>query len=250
MFVRANRKVKPAIFPLLRLLEEPGQAQLAVAGAAFFIDAQGTFATCAHLFDNAAPGMRFIYWGHLPENVQNPPIDIVELGRNNVADIVIGRLNMPNPTSFLELGQGTPDPGKHVCIVGYPLARITLNAHGGPDFGQVRRYPQPSFVLDGMESELNGRHHRGFCVRDAGHSGMSGGPVVDENGVVLGMQAAVGHREDRLGPHRLVVHNALVIGVDHIRTLWDEIKEDAVVELAAQAPDEAGDEAEVPHPIA
>jgi trypsin-like peptidase len=239
MFVRANKKVKSAIFPLFRVSPKaPNQIDLTHLGAAFFIDDKGTFVTCAHLFDNAPAGSRFTYFGHLPENLQNPQIEIVELGRDDMADIVIGHLKMPNPTSYLELAREVPDPGKQVCIVGYPLAQIGMNAQGGVELGGVRRYPQPSFVIDGMQLALNdGRHRRGFCVRDIGHSGMSGGPVVDENGSALGMQSAVAHRKDKLGKHEIIVHNAMAIDAPQIRAVWETIQKKPLVHFAAPPKD-------------
>jgi hypothetical protein len=220
MFVGANKKVKRVVFPIFRLAKLPNQMQLQHVGAGFFLDDQGRFATCAHLFDNTPPGATFEYFGHLPEQLQVPPIRVEELAHNDEGDVVIGRLKMPNPTSYLPMARGMPEVGQQVCIFGYPLAVLSTNARGGPDFSQVRRYPQPSFVLDTANIQVGMRIHRGFWIRDSGLCGMSGGPVVDEAGTVVGMQAAIISRKTKIGDHDVVVHNAVAIATEHVRALY------------------------------
>ena len=65
------------------------------------------------------------------------------------------------------------------------------------------------------------RQHDGFFVRDVGLFGMSGGPVFDANGVVVGMQAAVTNpRESKNADGRtIVVENAIIIRSDLILDL-------------------------------
>ena len=223
-FVIAHKKVKQAIFPIFRLLQTQTGLQLDAKAAGFFLDNQGRFATCAHLFDDAPPGATFEYFGHLPHQLQIPPIRVKELGRSDVGDIVIGRLTMPNPTGFLHLGSGLPEPGKQVCIFGYPMA-LKENAQCGVQFGGVRHYLQRSFVLDSVTATPKNSHrtHNGFSVRDTGYSGVSGGPVVDVEGRVVGMLIAVLTQEDKAGPHTNVVHNAIVVGVDYVRAAYEEV---------------------------
>jgi S1-C subfamily serine protease len=56
----------------------------------------------------------------------------------------------------------------------------------------------------------------GFLARDVGLFGMSGGPVVDPDGYVVGVQAAVTDRRVSTNPdgREISVENALAIGSD------------------------------------
>jgi hypothetical protein len=67
------------------------------------------------------------------------------------------------------------------------LATIATNSEGQLELGGVRRYFQPSFVLDSITADMdNGagliRKHDEFLVRDFGLFGMSGGPAFDAGG--------------------------------------------------------------------
>jgi len=120
-------------------------------------------------------------------------------------------------SDFVHLLKQIPDIGLSVCVSGYPLAVITANSQGGLELGGVRRYFQPSFVLDKCKVNCdNGagkkRTHDGFLVRDFGLFGMSGGPIVDKKGVVVGMQGSVTQpRVSSNGQRAITVENAIAI---------------------------------------
>jgi hypothetical protein len=144
-------------------------------------------------------------------------------------------------TGFLQFASDPVEVGKTVCIAGYPLAQIAINAGGGFELGGVRRYFQPSFILDfGGGPADNGagliRNHQGFLIRDFGLFGMSGGPVVDVNGRVLGMQAAITNpRESTNGTRTITVENAVAISNDRIIQLLEDNEIDYTVEAQADA---------------
>lgn len=217
MFVKAIKVAKNAMFPIFRFdqLSEQ-QARIGVIGTGFFINTKGTFVSVAHIFDDSNQSTRFFYLGKLPENLQKPRLEIVEVCRDDQADIYVGRVDLKT-SGYFSLSKTIPEIGRSVCISGYPLAQISMNQQGGLELGGVRRYFQPTFVLDravinSKNSQGKIRKHDGFLVRDIGLFGMSGGPVFDVDGVVVGMQGSVTQpRTSTNGSRTISVENALVI---------------------------------------
>jgi S1-C subfamily serine protease len=216
MMVEAVKEIKKGMFPIFRQIINGQQIQLASIGSGFFVNRNGIFITTAHLFEGTTNQTQFVYYGLLPDSLQNPPVLIQEIARDEANDIYIGRVNLPN-AGFLKFTRSEPEVGKTVCIAGYPLPQITINAQGGFELGGVRRYFQPSFILDTMQANVVNaqglvRTHNGFLIRDFGLYGMSGGPVVDVNGSVIGMQASVTDpRESTNGTRTITVQNAVAI---------------------------------------
>jgi S1-C subfamily serine protease len=238
MMVKAVKEIKEAMFPVFRRITNGEKVGLGVAGTGFFINSNGVFITTAHIFDEPDAQTQFVYHGRLPDKLEHPFLPIQELTRDDERDIFIGRVNLSD-TGFLQFASDPAEVGKTVCIAGYPLAQITINAGGGFELGGVRRYFQPSFILDfGGGPADNGagliRNHQGFLIRDFGLFGMSGGPVVDVNGRVLGMQAAITNpRESTNGTRTITVENAVAIGNDRIIRLLEDNKIDYTVEAQA-----------------
>jgi hypothetical protein len=85
--------------------------------------------------------------------------------------------------------------------------------------GNVRRYWQPTFVIDATETVIDGRTYDGFIVQHPCFPGMSGGPVFDTEGNVRGLAGATLTRTIPALPGEapIVVSNAIVIDVEHIR---------------------------------
>lgn len=216
MFARAVKTSKGAMFPIFRWKQQGNQATVNVAGTGFFINSNGYFVSVAHVFDNADQNTKHIFWGRLPEQLQDPNLQIQEITRNDNLDIFIGKIDVKSPTYFY-LSKNIPPEGLSVCISGYPLAQISKNILGGLELGGVRRYFQPSFVLDKLIINAdNGagkiRKHDGFLIRDSGLFGMSGGPVFDKKGFLVGMQGSVTQpRESKNANRTISVENAMAI---------------------------------------
>lgn len=218
MFVKAIKTAKNAIFPIFRFEEvAPGQARVFVVGSGFFINLTGYFISVAHVFDNPNSQTTFRYWGQLPDKVNNPPLTIKEINRNDDLDILVGKIDIKSPDCFY-ISKQRSDIGKSVCLSGYPLAQIQNNPQGGLELGGVRRYFQPSFILDyAVVNCDNGfgriRKHDGYLVRDLGLYGMSGGSVFDIRGTIIGMQGSVTSPRTSVGGSggSISVQNAVII---------------------------------------
>jgi len=218
MFVKVIKKAKNTIFPIFRFEQMSSQqARVSVAGTGFFINRNGYFVSVAHIFDNANSQTSFRYHGQLPEMLESKSLVVDEIIKDDENDIFIGKIKIKNDKYFY-LSKKIPEIGKSVCVSGYPLAQITSNSQGGLELGGVRRYFQPSFVLDKIIVNVNNgkgliRKHDGFSVRDFGLFGMSGGPIFGINGLVVGIQASVTNPRESKGPdgRSIFVENAIAI---------------------------------------
>jgi len=197
MFVKSIKMAQKAIFPIFRIEPViPTGANVGVAGTGFFINDSGYFSTVAHVFDGKTDSTKFLFAGFLPDNVRNPRLEIEEVSRNDEFDLLIGKVKNLEKNDFVKLANTMPDIGRSICISGYPLATIMPNNQGGLEVGGVRRYFQPTFVLDKIRVKSNNgvgkiRQHDGFLIRDVGLFGMSGGPVFDVDGIVVGIQGSI-----------------------------------------------------------
>ncbi len=221
MLVDAVKRVKQAMFPIFKQKVLGQQTEIGVVGTGYFIDDKGHFVTTAHCFDGASPDTKYLYLGLLPDNLLNPHLEIKEVSRDDQYDILLGHVDLTG-NAYLGFSSLQAEIGRTVCISGYPLASITINSQGGIEVGGVRRYFQPSFILDinmynSMSETGQLRIHDGYLIRDIGLFGMSGGPVVDVYGSVIGMQASVTKpRESISGDRKIIVENAVAIRKERI----------------------------------
>lgn len=219
MFIKAVKKINRSMFPIFRETQTGNnQITIGVAGTGFFINDRGDFISAAHVFHNPPANTSFLYVGRLPDEV-GVKIPIKEIAKDEGKDLFIGHVDVED-TGHLSLENKLPKVGQSVCVAGYPLASIVADPNGGINVGGVRRYIQPSFVLDFAQSTARisptaTTNHQGFLVRDFGLFGMSGGPVVDMYGVVVGIQGAVTDpRTSSNGTQTISVQNAMVIQSD------------------------------------
>ena len=230
MFVNAIRTAQKAMFPIFRqeLIDET-QCQVMAIGSGFFINRQGYFVTVSHLFDNPNAQTTFRYWGQLPDAIHNPSLVINEIDRDDDFDAFVGKIEIKSPGHFNFL-ENDPEVGQSVCLSGYPMASIGVDNQGIFQLGGVRRYFQPSFILDQVSLDSNNgfgriRKHNGYLARDTGYFGMSGGPAFDIYGNILGMQGSITNPRistDASGKISIAVQNAVIIKADIIKKLLNK----------------------------
>ena len=201
----------------------PGRVTAAVTGCGFFIDDRGTFVSVAHAFDTPSPTSKFFFFGRLPSELAKPPLEITEVGRENEADIYLGKVALQTP-DFLPLAADIVPNGRSVCASGYPLPKLALNPAGGFELGGVTRRYRSTMVIDRIRCNVeNGRTQLGVLLQDEALFGMSGGPVVDSVGLCVGMMGSVTTPQESIGGdgRKIIVENGVVITSDQIKALYD-----------------------------
>jgi hypothetical protein len=162
------------------------------------------------------PGYTHYYYGKVPDQVCEPAVEIERVANDTARDLFLGRV----PRDYLqpvELSNEPVRPGNSVCLSGYPMAIVVSKPHGG-FAGNVRRYWQPTFVIDAIQAVIGNKTYNGYIVQHTCLPGMSGGPAFDMEGKVRGMAVA---NLTRTIPNPagdpIVVSNGIVIDVEHIR---------------------------------
>jgi S1-C subfamily serine protease len=216
MFADAVAKLTESIFPILFAYERDDLPIMGVSGTGFFVDDGGLFVTVDHIMNCAPPGSTYYYYGALPDRQCRPAVEIEHVASEPGRDLYLGRIGRDYPRA-VELSGEAVRPGDAVCLSGYPMAELSIKAEGGV-VANVRRYWQPTFVVDATQALVQDRAYDGYLVGDPCFSGMSGGPVFDVEGKVRGMAVAtVTRTEPGLEGDSIVVRNGIVLDVAHIR---------------------------------
>lgn len=204
MFSTAIEKISKSVFPILF----QSGTSIGLSGTGFFIDNQGTFMSVLHVATGIPPGSRIKYAGLLPDQ-QLAPVDIQEIYRDDTKDIFIGKVAASStPVNFFS---SLPKIGTSVCLGGYPM-------------GAVRRYWKHTHVLDYQSIKIDPVTHDAIIVECESFPGMSGCPVFNVAGEVVGMNVGSYHRDvvlnikDKDGKnktHPLI--NGIVIKPEYLR---------------------------------
>jgi S1-C subfamily serine protease len=215
MFADAVAKLAASIFPIFYTFEHDDRPMIGVSGTGFFVDDSGFFVTVDHIM-HGAPGGSTYYYGNLPDRLSRPAVEIEPVASDPGRDLYLGRVGRDYGRP-VELSDEAVRPGDSVCLSGYPMAEVSINAEGG-FVANVRRYWQPTFVIDVTQAVVESRVYDGYLVGHPCFSGMSGGPVFDVEGKVRGMAAAtVTRTEPALDGDPVVVRNGIVLDREHIR---------------------------------
>jgi S1-C subfamily serine protease len=214
MYADAVAKIAQSLFPIYYV--DPRSELVGVCGTGFFVDESGLFLTSEHVMASPPPGATTYYYGKTPDEVCEP-VEYEQVASDPGHDLYLGRV----PGDRVQAAQVSDEPvrpGDAVCLSGYPMAVLDISPLGGL-VGNVRRYWQPTFVIDATETAIDGRTYDGYIVQHACFPGMSGGPVFDTKGEVRGMAGATLTRRIPAVPGEppTVVSNAIVIDVEHIR---------------------------------
>jgi S1-C subfamily serine protease len=221
MFADAVAKTTASIFPIFYAYEREDGPIISVSGTGFFVDDGGLFVTADHIMNCAPAGSTYYYYGNLPDRLSHPPVEIERVASDPGRDLYLGRVGR-DYLRAVELSGEVARPGDFVCLSGYPLAELSINAEGG-FVANVRRYWQPTFVIDATQAVVDGRVYDGYIVGHPCFSGMSGGPVFDVEGKVRGMAVAtVTRTEPDLKGEPTVVRNGIVLDVEHIRAFVEQ----------------------------
>jgi S1-C subfamily serine protease len=215
MYADAVAKITQSIFPIFLALPQGDSFTMGVTGTGFFVDDRGLFVTSHHIMA-AVEGSRVYYYGKVPDQVCQPALEIEHVADDPARDLYLGRV----PRKYqppVEFASEPVRPGNSVCLSGYPMAVVSSNPEGGL-VGNVRRYWQPTFVVDATQAVVDNRTYDGYIVQHACLPGMSGGPVFDMGGKVRGMAVASLTRTiPQPGGNPFVVSNGIVIDVELIR---------------------------------
>src|SRR5215218_9708128 len=205
MFADAVAKLAASIFPILYAYERADGPVIGVSGTGFFVDDSGLFVTVDHSMNCAPAGSGYYYYGNLPDELLQPPLEIEPIASDPGHDLYLGRVE--RDSLRVDLSSGAARPGDSVCLSGYPMAEVSINAEGR-FVANVRRYWQPTFVIDATQALVDGKVYDGYIVDHPCFSGMSGGPVFDVEGQVRGMAVAtVTRTEPDLNGEPIVVRN-------------------------------------------
>ncbi len=221
MFADGVAKVTAAIFPIFFAYERDDGPVIGVSGTGFFIDDSGLFVTVDHSMNCAPAGSTYYYYGRLPDQVIRPALEIERVASDPGRDLFLGRVRHGDVRA-MELTVEAVRTGDSVCLSGYPMAEVSINAERSL-VAKVRRYWQPTFVLDATQAVVDGRVYDGYLVGHPCFSGMSGGPVFDVEGKVRGMAVATLTRsEPELRGDLTVVRNGIVVDAEHIRAFVEQ----------------------------
>jgi S1-C subfamily serine protease len=214
MFADAVARITESIFPIFYVQAE--SETVGVCGTGFFIDDGGLFLTSEHVMASPPAGSTLYFYGKTPDSVC-AAVQFEHIASDPARDLYLGRVAR-DYLPPVELCDDPARPGSSVCLGGYPLAVLAVDAQAGL-VGNVRRYWQPTFVIDATETVVDGRTYEGYIVQHACFPGMSGGPVFDMQGKLRGMAGATLSRTIPAAPGEppTVVSNAVVIDVEHIR---------------------------------
>jgi S1-C subfamily serine protease len=216
VYADAVSKIIGSIFPIFFAQEQGDEYVVGVAGTGFFVDDNGLFVTADHFMGPRPPGFTHYYYGQVPDRVCQPAVEIERVVNDPARDLFLGRVAR-DYLQPVELSNEPVRPGNSVCLSGYPMAVVVRNPQGGLT-GNVRRYWQPTFVIDATQTVIGDRTYDGYIVQHPCLPGMSGGPAFDVDGKVRGMAVANLTRAIPVpGEDPIIVSNGIVIDVEQIR---------------------------------
>jgi S1-C subfamily serine protease len=225
MYADAVARIAQSIFPIFYV--DAGSDLAGVCGTGCFLDDSGLFLTSEHVMASPPPGSTAYYYGRTPDEVCDP-LPFERVASDPARDLYVGRVDR-DALQPAEIADEPVRPGDSVCLSGYPMAVVGIGPAGGL-VGNVRRYWQPTFVIDATQSLIDGRTYDGYIVQHPCFAGMSGGPVFDVEGRVRGLAAATLTRTIPALPGETptVVSNAIVIDAEHIRGFLETARAHAV----------------------
>jgi serine protease Do len=196
MYQTSIQKVKGSIFPIFHI----GPKGFGVVGTGFFISDQGHFLTAAHVIRALPPNSKFGYAGNVPYTKETDgeflPIEIIQ--NDPQLDLALCHVKH-GALPPLNLAPSRATLGQSVILCGYPLAMVrpqTVLSHANQatnvlDITHVRQYWQPTVLIDSLpKGVLMNKPFHSFLTQDASLNGMSGAPIFNLDGEVVGLASA------------------------------------------------------------
>ena len=161
------------------------------------------------------------------------------------ADVAAFRLEPFDATTIarypvLRGGHSSVKPGTNICRVGFPWHHVDATFDGESGFNVTSGFPVPTFALDGMVSRFNaqkfpdGTQTTYIETSTPGLRGQSGGPLLDTDGRVCGLQSGTAHydlgfdatysREGKEIVERQFLNVGRALHVDDIKVFLDSLE--------------------------
>jgi len=206
MFTDSIQKVRKSIFPIFFFGKNGTHGSL---GTGFFIDTQGHFLTANHVIKALPEGGTLAY-------------KIIAQDINS--DLALGKIDS-ELLPPLQFAKEKAKIGQSIALCGYPLPHIKANpvTNNGATVGvnidvtQVRQYWQPTMKMDRIrKNSFYNKPFDSFITQHPSLPGMSGGPIFDLKGNVVGVNTANATRQIQRSTSALKVENGIGIELSEV----------------------------------
>ena len=224
MFTKSIQQVRKSIFPLFFFGKNGTHGSL---GTGFFIDDQGHFLTANHVVEALPDGANLAYIGNIPNsNFQSKkPIGVQMLAQDKRTDLALGRIT-EEKLAPLQFSENEALIGQSIALCGYPLPNISTQKVTNNqtlvgikiDVSQVRQYWQPTMKMDRIKKgTFYKKSFDSFITQHASLPGMSGGPIFDLEGKVVGVNTANATRQIQRKTGPIKVENGIGIELTEVK---------------------------------
>lgn len=211
MFQNACKALVSTVMPIVVARRFENRKLDAGIGAGIVVNADGWFVTAGHILMEIAA---------LEQQVSNPksyhglkgkrPTHYVAMfGKTNAklskglvqqeVDLGVGKLEgyqPPNEYVFPQLREYTVQQGELLCRIGFPFVdnNIGISWTKAKGFTFTNLFPVPTFVNEALVSRF-GKLKTGLGIETSspGLKGQSGGPLIDTDGLICGIQVNTHH---------------------------------------------------------
>lgn len=230
MFTKSIQKVRKSIFPIFFF---GTNSTLGSLGTGFFIDDEGHFLTANHVVEALPPGSNLSYLGNIPNSTfkSKKPQPILLLAQDKRTDLALGKIEHER-LAPLEFADQEAMIGQSIALCGYPLPNISAtkvrndqNQVGVKiDVSQVRQYWQPTMKMDRIKKNtFFNKPFDSLITQHPSLAGMSGGPIFDLDGKVIGVNTANSTRQIKRSTTPLQVENGIGIELSEVKAFVNSV---------------------------
>jgi len=229
MYKDSIQSIRNLIFPIFQF---GAKLNYGVLGTGFFIDEEGHFLTAAHVIDALPEKSVLSYLGNIPDTSKTlkNPVPIKIINKDGSKDLALGKIEhriLP-PVPF---APEAAKVGESITLCGYPFPNIkkTSEVRTGNklsinlDVSQVRQYWQPTVKIDIVQK---GTFYRksfdSFITQDASLPGMSGGPIFNLSGELVGVTSANATRQIPRNKFPLTIENGIGVELSEVKLFIDQ----------------------------